>query len=128
MMKKITLLVSSFFAVGAVLAQQSDNSVTVVPCSYFGISRPLSELMVQDQAQSTTDEPWFSPDREHRVAQEFQFTAADGPTYGNDPNTIQTKGGDRMQVAVLTNWAGQGSGQCPPDPSGEVGPNYYVQT
>jgi hypothetical protein len=129
MMKKITLLVSSFFAVSAVLAQQSDNSVTVVPCSYFGISRPLSELMVnEDQSQMSTDEPWMSPDREHRLAQEFQFTAADGPAYGNDPGSIQSKGGDRMQVAVLTNWAGQGSGQCPPDPSGEVGTNYYVQT
>jgi hypothetical protein len=129
MMKKITLLVSLFFSVSSLMAQEADNSVTVVYPSSFGISRPLSELMDKgDETESS--ESHIYPDRDHRPPQHFEYSVEkDGPAYGNDPSTIQS-GFDRRSVAipVLTNWAGQGSGQCPPDPSGAAGTNYYVQT
>jgi hypothetical protein len=132
MMKKITLLSSLIFASTVLFAQDAsvakdDGSVTMVPCTYFGISKPLSNFFEPADA-AESNEPWFSSDREHRVAQEFQYSVADGPQYGNDPTSIQNKPGDRMDVAILTNWAGQtGGGSCPPDPSGAVGTTHYVQ-
>jgi hypothetical protein len=129
MMKKITLLFVLLFAIVTAFAQDNadDGSVTVIQCSSFGISRPLSELMDKDDVTESTELRQV-PDREHRTAQKFVYSVADGPEYGNDPSTIQTESGNRMPVTVLTNWAGQGGNSCPLDPSGAVGPNHYVQS
>ena len=42
-----------------------------------------------------------------------------------DP-VIQDKAGNYKSKS-LVNWAGQSDGSCPPDPTGAVGLNYYVQ-
>ena len=133
MTKKITLLFFFSAAIaGGIYAQQvTTPASSVIYPEYMGVSKPLSELFdkVEDEinAQTIFRE---SKDREHRVAQTFQFTAEDGPEYGNDESTIQREQGSNRNVLVpLTNWVGQtGGGSCPPDPSGAAGPNHYVQS
>lgn len=128
-MKRITLLICSFFALQGLFAQQKtdDGSVTVIQCSHFSISRPLSEIMEPADAPESAV-PWISPDRDNRPTQRFLYSVADGPEYGNDPSAIQSSGGNRIAVATIANWDGQGGNQCPLDPSGAVGLNHYVQT
>jgi hypothetical protein len=130
MNKKITIfitLVITSFQIG--FGQQASTPETgVIYPEYMGVSRPLSDFFVNEEdelnAQTVFTE---SKDREHRTAQTFQFTAEDGPEYRNDESTIQKEQGNRSVFAPLTNWAGQNGNGCPPDPSGAVGPNHYIQ-
>ncbi|HBG71679.1 MAG: hypothetical protein A2W93_06790 [Bacteroidetes bacterium GWF2_43_63] len=97
----------------------------------FTLTRPLSEL-VDEHPYVEPDfntKPWISPDRKNRPAQAFVYSVEDGPEYGNDPAIVQTKMGDRSNAnkAPLTNWAGVTSSAYPPDPTGAVGPNHYIQ-
>jgi hypothetical protein len=131
MNKKITLLVTVFISVLQIgYGQQADSPETgVIYPEYVGISRPLSDFFEKESdeinAQTVFKE---SKDREHRTAQTFQYTADDGPQYRNDESTIQREQGNRSVLPPLTNWGGQsGGGSCPPDPSGAVGTNHYVQ-
>ncbi len=133
MTKKITLLFFFSAAIaGGIYAQQvTTPASSVIYPEYMGVSKPLSELF--DKAEDEINAQTIfreSKDREHRVAQTFQFTAEDGPEYGNDESTIQREQGSNRNVLVpLTNWVGQtGGGSCPPDPSGAAGPNHYVQS
>lgn len=97
----------------------------------FTVSRPLSELVDEHPyvEPDFTTKPWISPDRKNRPAQKFVYSVEDGPEYGNDPAIVQTKMGTRSNAnkAPLQNWAGVTSSAYPPDPTGAVGPNHYVQ-
>ncbi|NCU33176.1 MAG: hypothetical protein EOM23_09660, partial [Candidatus Moranbacteria bacterium] len=97
----------------------------------FSVTRPLSELVDEQPyvVPDFTTKPWISPDRKNRPAQTFVYSAEDGPEYGNDPAIVQTKMGKRSNAnkAPLQNWAGITSSAYPPDPTGAVGPNHYVQ-
>jgi len=128
-MKKATLLISSIIIGGALYAQNETNnneSSFVVP-SHFSVSKPLSDLPDFEEKEFIY-EMKESKDREKRVIQTFQYTAEkDGAAYGNDPNTIQKSMGTRAMVPTIASFAGQNGGGYPPDPSGAVGPNHYVQ-
>jgi hypothetical protein len=129
-MKKATLLIGGFCAISNLFAQGSaDNSVEVIPCSEFHITKPLRELaeIYKVDESELEDEFEESKDRLHRQPQTFKFTAADGPEFGNDPASIQTAMGTKAPLAPLTNWAGQSGSGYPPDPSGAAGMNHYVQ-
>jgi hypothetical protein len=125
-MKKITLTLAALCISIMLTAQtpQATNELTVIPCSHFGISRPLSELFTT--APAPIAEKFESRDREHRIPQTFLFTAEDGPEYGNDLNTMQKNMGLKMPVTIIKNWAGQ-NGTYPPDPTGAAGLNHYIQ-
>lgn len=126
-MKQITTLAIVLSVSQVLFAQQTqdNNDVIVTTCTHFGISRPLRDLFVPEQSASDNASREVH-DRENRVPQTFLYTAADGPQYGNDPSSIQKSMGDRTTVPILKNWAGQ-VGVCPPDPTGAVGIDYYVQ-
>lgn len=131
MNKKITFLFSVFITSAQFGFSQQGNTpeIGVIYPEFVGVSRPLSDFFVKEEdeinAQTVFSE---SKDREHRVPQTFQYTADDGPQYRNDESTIQREQGNRSVMPPLTNWGGQsGGGSCPPDPSGAVGPNHYVQ-
>lgn len=130
-MKKIKLLVPCLLAIGSITAQTTsdDGKVNVIKCSYFGISRPLSELFEVNPAEE--DVPAYqqkeSKDREHRVAQTFIHSASEGPEYQESMEARQTTMGTRQAMAPLTNWGGQTGGGAPPDPSGEAGLAHFVQ-
>lgn len=130
MNKKITFL---FFLVLASCqigfgqqATESENGV-LYP-TYMGVSRPLSDYFVNEEDESNAQTIFKeSKDREHRTPQTFQYTAEDGPAYGNDESFMQRTQGNRSSLPPLTNWGGQNGNGCPPDPSGAAGPNHYVQ-
>ncbi|HLG36420.1 MAG TPA: T9SS type A sorting domain-containing protein [Bacteroidia bacterium] len=125
-MKKFTLILTAICIAISLPAQTPEptSEVTVIPCSHFGISRPLSELFVTSPAKET--EIFESRDRENRKPQTFMFTAEDGPEYGNDPATMQKSQGLKMPVTIIKNWAGQ-NGVLPPDPTGAAGLTHYIQ-
>ncbi|HAP01032.1 MAG TPA: hypothetical protein DCQ93_03810 [Bacteroidetes bacterium] len=120
----MVLLCSSF----ALFAQ--DNTTGVITASEFHVTRPLREIFAEnpvDENKIYTEKE--SHDRENRIGPKYQFTAADGPQYGNDINSIQAKmgevpSGNGMKVNVPGQTA---SGFRPYDPSGAVGPNHYIQ-
>ena len=98
--------------------------------SQFGITRPLSEIFAENPVrEELIVKPKTSGDRKIRKPQFFEFSSEkDGPAYGNDPSSVQTRMGVIKGAQTRANWAGQtASGFRPYDPSGAVGPNHYVQ-
>lgn len=129
-MKKILYFIVLCMAVLSAQAQQDLNSKShYIPCSQFGISKPLSEIFKDFDPNTFKHEKLESDDREeHRKPQKFIYGPKDGPQYGNDPAIMQTAMGTIPAKAPITNWPGQtASGFRPYDPSGAVGPNHYVQ-
>jgi len=108
---------------------QTDSGV-VYPSS-FSVTRPLKDLIAENPyvEPDFTVKPWISPDRKNRPAQTFLYSVEDGPQYGNDPAIIQNQMGNRSNAnkAPLQNFAGITSSAYPPDPTGAVGPNHYIQ-
>lgn len=127
-MKKITFLITGLAFSGVLLAQEKINNGTeVIQSTFNGISKPLSELPDAEIIEHSY-EMKESADRKNRVPQIFDFTVEkDGAAYGNDPNSIQTKMGNRMVLAPIVSFAGQSGNGYPPDPTGAVGPTNYVQ-
>jgi hypothetical protein len=132
-MKRIYLLSFLLLAVCSLSwAQRADesNESTFVVATQFGVTRPLSEIFAENPVkEELIIKPKTSGDRKIRKPQFFEFSAEkDGPAYGNDPKTTQTRMGVIKGTQVRANWAGQtASGFRPYDPSGAVGPNHYVQ-
>ena len=131
-MKKATLIVSCLFAINSLFAQKQKNNPesTVIHCSEFHITRPLSEIFAEHPVDmSKIHQEEESKDREHNKPQRFKKTVdKDGPAYGNDPSTLQSSMGTTPGRAPIQNWAGQtASGFYPLDPSGAAGPNNYIQ-
>jgi hypothetical protein len=126
-MKKFTFLFSAMLAFTGLSAQttQDDGKVVMVECIQMGISRPMSELFEENQNKVNSNfielpnGMMESRDRENRIPQNFIETNEVDPI-------IQTEEG-HYQAKVLVNWAGQSDGSCPPDPTGAVGLNHYIQ-
>jgi len=130
-MKKTTLLASGVLAVSTLFAQNAveQHQTTIIYPSSFAISPSVAELSEKFQVNENigNDERKESEDRKNRIPMKFEHTGEDGPEWGNDPATMQTKMGNRTPATTLTDWAGQSGGGYPPDPSGSVGPNHYIQ-
>lgn len=128
-MNRVLLLLSVFTLVVGISAIKTNAQNNVIYCSEFHVTRPLSEIVKDHPVDYSKLPPKESGDREHRKAQKFLFSPADGPQYGNDPSTMQTYMGTiQNPKATLTSWAGQAiSGMYPLDPSGAVGLTQYVQ-
>lgn len=125
---KITLIAIFACSFVKMSLAQSDSKSTVIYPEYMGVSKPLSDYYASDDIESTSSPKLKeSEDRLHRTPQKFVYTAADGIEYGNDESTIQKEQGNRSMMPPLTNWAGQPGNGCPPDPTGAIGLNQYVQ-
>jgi hypothetical protein len=126
-MKQLLLALLFICSFGALKAQ--NNTTGVVNSSEFHVTRPLSEIAAEhpvDESKIYLEKE--SRDRENREAAKFPFTVNDGPQYGNEPSSIQTKMGTVPNNGTKANIAGQtASGFRPFDPSGAVGPNHYIQ-
>ncbi len=124
-MKKFILLFSAILTVSGISAQTSkdEGKVEVVTCEHFSISKPLKDLFEENVPSTNFIElpngMKESKDHENRIPQAF--------VENNDVLTdVQTEPGNFL-AKILVGWAGQSDGSCPPDPSGAVGTNYYVQ-
>ncbi len=132
-MKKIYVLLFLFFQLGAFTwAQKVDelSESTFVVATQFGVTRPLSEIFAENPVrEELIVKPKTSGDRKIRKPQFFEFSVEkDGPAFGNDPASVQTRMGVIKGAQTRANWLGQtASGFRPYDPSGAVGPNHYVQ-
>ena len=127
-MKKSTILIAGLFAVKGLCAQQDVQlPVEVIHATNFHITKPLSDLFIDESAVEPVVTLIESHDRDNRPAQTFVKTVADGPEYGNDPFYMQTTMGTRASGGISENWLGQTGGGYPPDPIGAVGPSNYVQ-
>jgi hypothetical protein len=128
-MKKATLFISAAMLSLWSKAQTTNDGEVIYPSS-FGISKPLSELFDSStipEDEEADRERKESVDRDYRKPQVFKYTAADGPEYGESPAVRQTIMGDRPSPGLKVNWPGQSGTGAPPDPSGAIGPNHYVQ-
>lgn len=126
-MKKI-LLLSGVFAASFLNAQNAASSGNDVlyPVD-FHISKPLSELPDFEGTDNLYEKD-ETKDRESRPVPHFDFSVEkDGPAYGNDPSSIQTKFGTTPNNGLKASFAGQSGGGYPPDPSGAAGTTVYVQ-
>jgi len=111
-----------------ILCAQADQESGVIVASAFHITPPLSSMPNLSEETENLYESEESKDRMHRIPQHFEFTAEDGPEFGNDSKTIQDKEGTINAGQTRANWLGQtASGFRPYDPSGAVGPNHYIQ-
>lgn len=113
--------------------QINQESNVVYPVRSW-LTKPIHELTKENpwQEPDFNATSWVSPDRKNRPRQTFIYSAADGPEYGNDPSIIQTEMGKHNATqttkALIKNWAGIQSTSYPPDPTGAVGPNHYIQS
>jgi hypothetical protein len=137
-MKKLLLSLSiiSFLWSTEHAFSQSNSESGVIYCESFGVSRPLRELAEENPAnlkqidrQHAREKIKESKDRKTRDPQDFKFTVEqDGLAYGNDPSLFQSEMGSRPGPSQKVNVAGQQVNSFRPmDPSGAIGPNYYVQ-
>ncbi|MFN0033162.1 MAG: MopE-related protein, partial [Flavobacteriales bacterium] len=113
-------------------SQHIDGVTEVVTASHFAVTRPLTEIAkdfpVPDEGLDKPKKLYISEDKKNRTPQQFPYTVADGPEYGNDPKSMQTFGGADPKGQMKVNWQGQtASGFRPYDPSGAAGPSHYVQ-
>lgn len=125
-----TLTALFCLALSGGFAQSADQESTSITATGFHITRPLREIFAENPVPED-----FSPvrgeskDRLHREPPKYEFTAEDGPAYGNDLTTLQTREGEeRGRGETKATWnGGTASGFRPFDPSGAAGPNHYVQ-
>lgn len=111
-------------------AQDTDSQSDAIVASGFHITRPLREIFAENPVPDD-----FSPvrgeskDRLHREPPKYEFTAEDGPQYGNDAGSLQSfTGEERGSSEMKASWnGGTASGFRPYDPSGAAGPSHYVQ-
>lgn len=128
-MKKILYLLIGFFILLNVSQAQNKKSevgkpIVIKPC-YFDISPPLRDMYQNPNVK--VDNSWKDGIVLNR-----------NPSHdakGNNPNAIysdpnvQRKFGTLSPDTTSASFDGTGvnNGVCPPDPTGDVGPNHYVQ-
>lgn len=126
-MKKITLLFLPLFGANVIFAQQINlaGPSTYTPCSQFSISKPLKELPVLTQKQ--VKELTETSDAIRRArAMLYRSRFKPGP-FVTDPVTQTTDGDRAASNGPIANFDGQICSYVPPDPTGAIGPNHFVQ-
>ena len=99
-----------------------------VTATEFHITRPLLQIFTENPVDESKMVRHESEDRDSRKANDFKFTAEDGPEYGNDPKDIQNWMGEKNAGQLKASWAGQtANGFRPFDPSAAAGPNHVIQ-
>ncbi len=128
MKKQIYFLGLGIFT-NALFAQQvqqkeTDNSLQVVTCSEFSISKTIEELSQYYgiSSDATKEESEIEVKNKRARGEDKNPNAL---PKGEDPARQKTSG-KGMTLTTIQNFAGQGGG-TPPDPSGAAGPNHYVQ-
>lgn len=131
-MKKLLLVFLAIIIASQINARDKNDAPKegFVYCTEFHLTQPLRDLVkkfpvIESNIPKKNEE---SEDREHRIPQKFKFTSKDGAEWGNDPNTVQSRGGTVAGRAPIMNIAGQSAtGFRPMDPSGAAGLTQYVQ-
>ncbi|MEY3237215.1 MAG: hypothetical protein RI883_1316 [Bacteroidota bacterium] len=136
-MKKILFSAIGLILLGSSQITYSQNESGAIQCESYSLSRPLSELVAEEQASNKKNEKRLqktrlkdleSKDKKHREPQKFLYSEEkDGAAYGTDPSLIQTINGTRPGPDMRLNINGQNSNSAPHDPSGAAGLTHYIQ-
>ena len=99
-MKKIILSTIGLLLLGSSQLLYGQNESGVIQCDSYSLSRPLSELIAEEQASNKKNEKRLerirlkdleSKDKKHREPQKFLYSEEkDGAAYGTDPSLLQT--------------------------------------
>ena len=122
-MKKITLLLVTLLAGGSLFAQSEQQNVEIRQGNYLGLSEELRNL-----PQTPDEEMVYENDEGENLHERRKRPEAVDPTalpvkYDPVRQTDQQKGG---QINFGINISGMG-GSFPPDPTGAVNEEFYVQ-
>jgi len=122
-MKKITLLILTLLAGGSLIAQSEQQNIEIRQGNYLGLSEEVRNL-----PQTPDEEMVYENDEGENLHERRKKPEAVDPTalpvkYDPVRQTEQQKGG---QINLGVNVNGMG-GAFPPDPSGAVNEDYYVQ-
>lgn len=132
-MKKSMLLVpmvlgASVFAYTQTNEEPVDVEVTYDQCTRFTKTPPLSELLKYiSPVQESENEEWEAKDRKQKPDVSNLVDRGIPENNHIDPVVQSTMGTRAVKSGTLVNWQGLGSGAFPPDPTGAVGPDHYVQ-
>ena len=136
-MNKILLSAIGLIFIGSSQFSYAQNESGVIQCESYTLSRPLSELIAEEQAsikknkrkiQKTRLKELESKDKKHREPQKFIYSEEkDGSVYGTDPSLIQTLDGTRPSPKTRLNINGINNASYPHDPSGAADATYYIQ-
>ncbi len=136
-MKKIILSTIGLIFLGSSQLLYGQSESGVIQCDSYSLSRPLSELIAEEQAnikknekraQKTRLKDLESKDKKHREPQKFIYSEEkDGAAYGTDPALIQSVDGTRPGPGQRLNINGINGNSAPHDPSGAAGLTYYIQ-
>ena len=116
-----TLTTHSFSQVGTESLDTNSTFLFTEQCVSMTITPALIDL--PEIAAYGGDE------KEHEIKNNLrrqEYTNADAFPHGDDPLWQKTNGKLKGK-APIQNWEGNGNGAYPPDPSGAVGPDHYVQ-
>lgn len=111
-------ILSIFLLLPFFLSAQESN-VTATTASNFSISPPLKDILEPVY-------PTVKPKVVKNKMRRHKHVNKDALPYGNDV-IWQKEAGQRVNRAPDVNFDGVNSSAFPPDPSGAVGPNHYVQ-
>ena len=122
-MKFLTLLAALAMGLVAFSQDSPDPNIFVIKCSEFGVTPALRNIdPVLPDWNGIVKE--INPIRYRRALNDRR---GDAPL---DP-VVQATGGSREAVDILQNFTGtlnnEAGGYLPPDPSGAVGPNHYIE-
>ena len=126
-MKKYLLVLTLsiiFYGLQAQIQKNKDGSY-YQQCSSFSISKPLRELAEMYPANIENPEIKEAEDSKSNRFQNAKLNPNALPL-GDDPIRQKTMG-QKVLGAPIVNFDGMTNGWTPPDPSGAVGPNHYVQ-
>ncbi len=122
-MRKILLLPVLCLSFYLMRSQKvAGTKVDYKACSGFALSKPLSEMPVDNQPEKEDDEK-----KEIKIRrQPPMYAGKKVQPHGADPLT-QTAMGSKVMMPTIANWQGTSGSASPPDPSGAAGPSHYVQ-
>jgi hypothetical protein len=118
------LLIGLLFAAGSTFAQEGETKVFTVPCSEFAITESLIDIEAVAGTGVGDANKEINPIRQRHAMTHLQkeFEA---------DRAVQTTAPYRAAADIVQNFNGiqdnEAGGYTPPDVSGAVGPNHYVQ-
>jgi len=120
-MKKNLLLISVFASAVIAVGQEKESygPISTITASSFSVTERISDI--PDEKENTYDVSNTMPNMRGRIEHVSSIPLPNGV----DPVLQKTKGGGLLKSPTLE-WNGL-SGANPPDPSGAVGPDHYMQ-
>jgi hypothetical protein len=131
-MKRILIITGIWIILASfslLFAQVGPVYPTVIkPMNFLGVTKPLTEI--PDMTPQEMEAMW-AKNVEKKLNEEMQYRtypyAATALPKGPDPAWQRELGTVQGNRTTLLNFNGQQDGSMPPDPTGDVGPNHYVQ-